>query len=60
MKKIGLIFVLTFLAFSGLAWYYTLSQSDQTACMRIRDCHFPKKGPTGDKLPDAKLLLAGV
>lgn len=60
MKKIGLIFVLTFLAFGGLAWYYTLSQSDQTACMRIRDCHFPEKGPTGNNLPDAKLLLAGV
>lgn len=60
MKKFRLILVFTFLAFGGLVWYSTLSQSDQTVCMRIRDCHFPEKGPTGKHLPDTKHLLAVV
>lgn len=45
MKLAVFLSLLAIFAIGALAWYSAASQTNPTACMRIRDCHFPEKGP---------------
>ncbi|GIW29498.1 MAG: hypothetical protein KatS3mg070_2861 [Meiothermus sp.] len=45
MKVVVVLTLLSVFAIGAVAWYNAASQPEQTACMRIRDCHFPEKGP---------------